>query len=566
MSGVVNPAASKQKVRASLANIKANYSPQDQTDIENEVDALASEIAKLQAEAKKNQSTITTLQQQLNPTSQVDLGDTASIKAYLAGLEAKGDTWEMQREKLSEEVRAALGKGVLMPQSLRDTNISEEIEYNRNRKPDDKCCKLDSNVLNSIPEFTGESETEWRNFEQAWMVAIRNHKVDEGALMTALMPRLKGKAKTFYMAESVRMTNWNFAETMQRLRDRYREEKLQAENRISGMCQNRDSVRDFAARLQVAAYALYPPHPGKLKALMHSEGATIIPNPVLGEETKDYFRMVEKAESSLMKIFMSGLRPDIQARLPSEIYLTFEQMVDGARKAEWIQGGINAGMLQKCSNPLYHVEDEPEGDECHALVKREGNKKFQGKGNTGKTQYNGNCWNCGEFGHTKAECKKPQNQEDSRRNVASYDRFGKFRKGFQPRRNFSSRPMQYQRRSTRFNTSRQMTPKIRNFLRVQKYNGKRSSYKDPTRRRWMTKNRARYNLRRKFEGRLYALNDEEMKDEEVDNLTPEEQELFQLEYEMEEKEFEEYMEEVFQIEEELEMELEGELNAMESKN
>lgn len=82
----------------------------------------------------------------------------------------------------------------------------------------------------------------------------------------------------------------------------------------------------------------------------------------------------------------------------------------------------------------------------------------------------------------------------------------------------------------------------------------------------MTKNRARYNLRRKFEGRLYALNDEEMKDEEVDNLTPEEQELFQLEYEMEEKEFEEYMEEVFQIEEELEMELEGELNAMESKN
>lgn len=547
-----DPNAAKTKIRSSLAKADTGtWTPSDRTTVDTEIDELTKELAKLQNEVKSNQTTINTLKNSLNASSAatIDLGDTNAINAYLRGLETSGSSWEQQREKLSEEARKQLGTGALLPQSLRDTTISEEIEYNRMRKPDDKCCKLDSNVLNSIPEFTGESETEWRNFEQAWMVAICNHKVDEGALMTALMPRLKGKAKTFYMAESVRMTSWNFAETMQRLRDRYREEKLQAENRIAGMCQGKDTVRDFAARIQVAAYALYPAHPGKLKALMHSQGATIIPNPILAEETKDYFRMVEKAESSLMKIFMSGLRPDIQARLPSEIYTTFEQMIDGARKAEWIQGGINAGMLQKCSNPLYQIE----GDECNALQIKGGQKKgkFDSKKSSQVT-----CWGCGGTGHIRAECKKSTPYEKGQGSGAMGPsrgglRRGVFRRSF-PRQSFN----RFQR------SGNQMTPRVRGFLRVQKFSGKRGTYRDPARRRWMTQNRARFNLRRRLEGHMHALEEDEVIEGENENYTQDERELFQLEHDMTEDEFREYMEEVTQEEEELE----STLHQMETKN
>lgn len=559
MAGTLDINKIRTDTRRSVAKATTNVLTDTEAgELSDQIEKITKKLEESLKEINEKEKKVNELQAKVNilvPASAVDLSDTVKVETFLNTIQNGADgSFEKARVALSEEVKKALANGTVQQASLRDTTISEEIEYNKQAIPKgDKGCKLDSNVLNSIPEFSGESEAEWRNFEQAWMVAIRNHRVDEGALMTALMPRLKGRAKTFYMAETVRFHDWSFAETMQRLRDRYREEKLQAENAIAGLTQGKDSVRDFASRIQVAAHALYPPHPGKYKVLRHNNGATTIPNPVLQQEIVDYQRMVEKAESGLMKIFMSGLRNDIQARLPSEIYRTFEQVVDGAKKAEWIQGGITAGMLQKCTNHLYNVEESTD-DECHAMIKRENKKPFDGMG-----KFEGVCWSCQETGHTKRQCpKRKAGFTKSFSGTGAQDT--SFSKG--PRNMNRSRGGFTSGRGGGRGGRRQLPTRLRNHLRVDRFQGQKRNFRDNNTRRWMVKNRAKFNTRRRMESSLYNLEYEVDPGYTDQDYTEEERELFLLEQEMTEDEFKEYEAEVFQLEDELD----EEINTIQSKN
>jgi hypothetical protein len=557
MAGTIDITKVRNDTRKSISKALTNVlSDTEAAELSRNVDEVTKKLEETLREKAENEKKIKDLQAQVTvffPASQVDLSDTASVETYLNTIiNGQDGSFEKARVALSDQVKKALMVGTVKAGSLRDTNISEEIEYNKQAIPKgDKGCKLDSNVLNSIPEFSGENEVEWRNFEQAWMVAIRNHRVDEGSLMTALIPRLKGRAKTFYMAETVRLQDWSFTELMQRLRERYKEEKLQAENAISGLTQGKDSVRDFAARIQVAAHALYPSHPGKYKVLRHNNGATTIPNPMYDQEMGEYHRMVEKAESGLMKIFMSGLRNDIQARLPSEIYRTFEQVVEGAKKAEWIQGGITAGMLQKCTNHLYTVE-ESTNDECHAMVRRE-NKKTDGT-----AKFEGMCWSCQEPGHTKRQCPKKKTGFNNTfsgngNQTSSFNRgprdMNRPRGGFTPGKGGRG-------------GRRQLPTRLRNHLRVDRFQGPRRNFRDNNTRKWMVKSRAKFNTRRRMENSLYNLEYEVDPGYSEQDYTEEERELFHLEQEMNDDEFKEYEAEVFGLEEELD----EEVNSIQSKN
>jgi hypothetical protein len=358
---------------------------------------------------------------------------------------------------------------------------------------------------------------------------------------------------------------------MQKLRNRYREEKLQAENRIAGLCQGKDGVRDFAARLQVAANALYPSHPGKLKVLMHENGATTIPNPTITEDMLDYNRMVEKAESSLMKVFMSGLRPDIQARLPSEIYTTFEQMVDGARKAEWIQGGISAGMLNKCTNHLYSLEGET-NEQVHALIskKKEWRDSSDNK-QLSQGKFDGFCWGCGEKGHSKRNCqKKPFELNQSNagqgwgrsQGATANPRPMRGRGGFRGGRNYNNVASGNRNSTFKRGNRRQLPSRLRNHLRFPSYNGPRRNIRDNNTRRWMVKSRARFNTRRRLEGSLYQLEGEQEPEYTEEEFDDEEKELFLLEDQMSNEEFQAYEEEVGQEEEQLDADIEQ----LQSKN
>jgi hypothetical protein len=193
--------------------------------------------------------------------------------------------------------------------------VEEELTYHKSvAKIEGQTSRLDSRVLDLVPEFKGDSELEWRRFERSWLVAIRNHGLTEENLLTELIPRLKGTAQTYYMSlrDGADMT---FGQLMQAMRTRYASDKLNAQNKIVGFTQNpKEQVVNFSAGLQVAAVALYPTPPVELKVVVVGEKSLIMPNPIKGDEKAEYNALARVAETTILRHFLTEGRPEIQER------------------------------------------------------------------------------------------------------------------------------------------------------------------------------------------------------------------------------------------------------------
>jgi hypothetical protein len=431
---------------------------------------------------------------------------------------------------------------------LQDPKVEEELDYHRKvAESEGASTKMDSRVFDSIPEFRGDSELEWRRFERCWLVAVRNHGMTESNLLTALIPRLKGTAQTFYMSlrEGAEMS---FGQLMQALRTRYASDRMNAQNRIVGITQgSKESVNDYYARLQVAAAALYPPTPCELKVAVVEGSSYIMPNPIKGDEKAEYNALVRLAETTILRHFLVGLRPEVQEKLPTAKYERLDQAVEAARDAEWMYGSMS-GMLHNLTAHSTHAIDQ---EECYTTTA------------TGRRSMGPQCYGCQEYGHIRRNCPKEKSQGAQQSTQQSSGKTWS-----QPR------PLQAQRVGSGVSGRRSVGKPVerRNAYSKPSLPGDLRSHlktvpfgrhlvRDPRKvstKGWMVRNRARFDTRRRLERQLYSIQGSDFNEEIDENdLNDDEKLLFSLENELSEGEFKEYSDEVFEALESVEEEVEA---------
>lgn len=251
-------------------------------------------------------------------------------------------------------------------------------------------------ALQSIPDFQGGNESQWRAFEHPWIVAIRNRSITEQDLRTTLYQKLKGPAATFYLSIPG-IETMSFGNIMTKLREQYTADTLTAFNKISSMTQKpNELVTDFAARMIVEGKGSMPRAPHELAVLMAGNKTYVMPNPMREEEEATFPERLAESQSKLANSYLRGLRPDITSRLTSEKYTDFNQVVEAAKKAEWMKDSIQTGMIHTL---------EVEVNAMSLGAKKTNFSKFEKRDPGG--QKNGACFRCGKTGHWAAECRLP---------------------------------------------------------------------------------------------------------------------------------------------------------------
>jgi Zinc knuckle len=438
----------------------------------------------------------------------------------------KDGTFVENRTALSDQVRMALQQSHIPGNPkpvLREPTVSEELDYWRNAGPveDHNGRHHDMKALTIIPEFYGGSETQWRAFEHPWIMAIRNRNITETDMKTVLYPKLKGAAATLYLSIPG-VDNMPFGEIMNRMRKEYISDQLTAFNRINAMSQkHNEAVRDFANRMILEGAGSMPRSPRELAVLVADKVSYVIPNPSKKEEEEVFPQRYEEAQSRLANAFLRGLRPEITARMTSERYTSFEQVVEAARKAEWMKDSISTGMIHTL---------EAEVNAMNVKDRSGGRFKPRGKGQQGQ-QSNDACFRCGRSGHWAAECRQP-NKAFATSEQAHVQRArptqqyynpprGKFSRGRGGFRGNGSRAGQGGREPLPWNP------------------------RDPRRRKWMVQKRAGLNRKMKYRHKVHNLTGQEIED----SYTTDEYELAQLEEVLEKSDPQDYEQYQLEVEE-----------------
>lgn len=452
-------------------------------------------------------------------------------------LSLKDGTFEENRTALSDQVRMALQQSHIPGNPkpvLREPTVSEELDYWRNAGPldDHNGRHHDMKALTIIPEFSGGSETQWRAFEHPWIMAIRNRNITETDMKTVLYPKLKGSAAALYLSIPG-VDTMPFGEIMNRMRKEYMSDQLTAFNRINGMSQkHNETVRDFSNRMILEGAGSMPRAPRELAVLVADKVSYVIPNPSKKEEDESFPERYAEAQSRLANAFLRGLRPEITARMTSERYTSYEQVVEAARKAEWMKDSISTGMIHTL---------EAEVNAMNIKDRSGGRFKPRGKGQQGQ-QSSDACFRCGRSGHWAAECRQP-NKAFATSEQAHVQR---------------SRPTQQYYNPPRGKFSRGRGGFRGNGSRAAKGGREPLPWnpRDPRRRRWMVQKRAGLIRKMKYRHKVHHMTGQEIEDtftsdevdlarleEELEQTDPQDYEQYQLEVEEFQSALDEYEEE-----------------------
>lgn len=454
----------------------------------------------------------------------IDVTSPVKIAEFLA---LKDGTYMENRTSLSDQARMALQQSHIPGNPkpvLREPTVSEELDYWRNASPvdDHNGRHHDMKVLTIIPEFSGGNETLWRAFEHPWIMAIRNRKVTEADMKTVLFQKLQGPAKTLYLSIPG-VEGMPFGEIMDRFRKEYVSDQLTAFNRINAMSQkHNETVRDFANRMILEGVGSMPKAPRELSVLVADKATYVIPNPAKKEEDESFPQRYAESQARLANAFLRGLRPEITARLTSERYTEFEQVVEAAKKAEWMKDSVSTGMIHSL---------EAEVNSMNVRDRAAGRFKAKGRGQQ-NNQQNDACFRCGKSGHWAAECRQPANKAFGTSEQAHVQRVRPTQQYYNPPRGkYSSRG----RGGFRGNNS--------GATRGGK-EGLPWNPRDPRRRRWMVQRRAGLNRRLKFRYRVHHLTGQEVEntftedeialaqlEEQLEQMDPQDYEQYQLEVE-----------------------------------
>lgn len=276
-----------------------------------------------------------------------------------------------------------------------------------------------------------------------------------------------------------------------------------------------------------------PQAPRELATLVVEDAAYVIPNPSRVEETETFPQRYAESQARLTNAFLRGLRPDITARMTSERYTSYEQVVEAARKAEWMKDSVSSGVfnVEADVNAMGSTRNRPGG--------KFRPKKGQGQENRDFPK-NDACFRCGKNGHWAAECRQPsKNFATSEQNYLQKSR--PTQQYYQPPRGkFSSRGR------GRFKGNSRTTPNTERVGRLP------WNPRDPKRRKWMVQRRAGLNRKNRYRQRVHNLTGQEIED----SYTTEEMELAELETELEKypEEYEQYQLEVEEFQDALDEE------------
>jgi hypothetical protein len=310
---------------------------------------------------------------------------------------------------------------------------------------------------------------------------------------------------------------------------------LKAQNAVMGMTQlPKEDVRDFAARMQVAATTLYPPAPSELKVvIIENTHALVIPNPIKAVELAKYHVQEKVAENILLRYFMAGLRPEIRNALQTDIYEEYKACVEAARKAEWMTTSI--GAFGGARQHMYAIE------EAQAIEAVPSPAAEPSRGQPKETR---SCYNCGQQGHLIANCRKPAANKGF---ISSGNRSGSFRgsfRGFRPLGSFGTRGGRGRQRGQpgrggARSFGRQPLPtRLQSFLRTPPFQQLPRDPRNKGTRNWMVRARARQHLRRRYE-KQNCLEAGEPEEEET-YPTGDDEVLYNLEFQYDDDELQDY--------------------------
>ena len=491
------------------------------SEAQDDIDAKKNKIGALEVDLAHTKQKLKSLDLR---SKIVDVADKDKVEVFLA---TQDGSYEDKRKALSEQVKQALQQshipGNVKP-VIRESTVSEELDYWRNlESPDDGTIRHgDMKALTIIPEFgeKGTSETLWRAFEHPWLMAIRNRHITEADMKSVLYQKLKGPAATLYL--SIPGTEqMSFGEIMNRLRKEYTSDQLTAFNRINGMSQkHNESVRDYSARMTLEGSGILPKSPRELATLVVGTASYVIPNPNRAEEEESFPQRYTESQARLANAFLRGLRPDIAARLTSERYTNYEQVVEAARKAEWMKESVSTGIIHSLEVDMHAMNIRGRTGGRFKYKRGQGNREFP---------KNDACFRCGKSGHWAAECTQP-NKTFSNSEQANFQRSRPTQKFYTPPRG------RYSRGRGGFKGTGHP------FQNKGKGGPLPWNPRDPQRRRWMVQKRAGLNRKNKFRRRVHNITGEEVED----TYTGDEIELAELEEELEQfpEEYEQYQLEV----------------------